>query len=203
MNRNIFDAIIECSWYYIYQVLSTIFRKLILRYWLDFAYRRGRWCNCNLYWNWLWCAKTLNARRPWILLSNWCKAKKLTMNTQKTKCLPINNRIITPNLELKLNTDNWEIEQIEKLNRNWTFKYLRLTIQSSFKWDIHIQNVTNKKPDIYNKKYDIYKIQVGQNNAKVFTRLPCESNTKHRNIEYWMLYKRLNLTHSSLHIKLT
>lgn len=84
-----------------------------------------------------------------IMMSNWCIANKLTMNTKRTKSLLIfNNKTPPENLKFNLKINNEGIEQVDN------YKYLGLTIQNNLKWNIHIQNTISRVSSLCGVLFD-------------------------------------------------
>lgn len=74
-----------------------------------------------------------------LLLMNWLSQNKLTLNTQKTKCMLISTNLTqSVNNCLNLKVNGASIEQVD------SFKYLGLTIQSNLKWNVHVNQIINK-----------------------------------------------------------
>lgn len=73
------------------------------------------------------------------IIYNWFRTNKLTMNIKKTKSMiiaPNNSELMNYKLDLQIN--NLGIEQVEH------YKYLGLTIQNDFKWNIQINIIKRK-----------------------------------------------------------
>ena len=74
-------------------------------------------------------------------LSDWFKAYKLSLNTNKTKfqifTISKSKRNITFK-DVKLYIDNVDIEEVK------TFKFLGIMIDSKLRWDSHITYICNK-----------------------------------------------------------
>lgn len=69
-----------------------------------------------------------------IIVNEWLKQNKLTMNTKKTKCMLIRNQTtIHENLRLNLIIDQTPVEQVK------SYRYLGLMIQEDLKWDNHVE----------------------------------------------------------------
>jgi hypothetical protein len=72
-----------------------------------------------------------------IKISNWFLANKLSLNTDKTKYISFGkNKINQNSTNLTINGDN--IAEVTSIS------FLGVTIQDNLKWNIHIQNKSNK-----------------------------------------------------------
>jgi hypothetical protein len=73
-----------------------------------------------------------------VILDNWFKANKLSLNIKKTKFM-----IISPK---HIKNDNIELPQLNnmKIERVQEYKYLGLIIDSNLKWSTHIDQIKSK-----------------------------------------------------------
>lgn len=84
------------------------------------------------------CGLERKANHNLLLLSNWFKANKLTINPNKTSYTIFTRRSVKRNFSINLQLN----DQI--LTASDTIKYLGVFIDSNFKWDSHVNYIYDK-----------------------------------------------------------